>query len=45
IFDIIWKRMQWIKKQRMSIQDIKNEHKDSEGDPKIKARRREIGRK
>jgi flagellar biosynthesis protein FlhB len=45
IFDIIWKRLQWIKKQRMSVQDIKNEHKDSEGDPKIKAQRAEIRRK
>ena len=45
IFDIIWKRLQWMKKQRMSVQDIKNEHKDSEGDPKIKAKRAEIRRK
>lgn len=42
IFDIIWKRLQWIKKQRMSVQDIKNEFKDSEGDPKIKAQRAQI---
>jgi len=45
IFDIIWKRLQWMKKQRMSVQEIKNEHKDSEGDPKIKAQRAEIRRK
>lgn len=45
IFDVIWKRLQWMKKQRMSVQDIKDEHKDAEGDPKIKAQRREIGRK
>lgn len=45
IFDIIWKRLQWIKKQRMSIREIKDEHKDSEGDPKIKAQRAEIRRK
>ena len=45
LFDIIWKRMQWIKKQRMSIQDIRDEHKDSEGDPKIKAQRADLRRK
>lgn len=45
LFDIIWKRMQWIKKHRMSIQDIKDEHKDIEGDPKIKSQRAEIRRK
>jgi len=42
IFDIIWKRFQWIKKQRMTVREIKDEHKDSEGDPKIKAKRAEI---
>jgi len=45
LFDIIWKRFQWLKKHRMSIQDIKDEHKDMEGDPKIKSQRAEIRRK
>ncbi len=45
LFDIIWKRLQWIKKQRMTVQEVRDEHKDSEGDPKIKAQRAEIRRK
>ncbi|MBV1863834.1 MAG: flagellar biosynthesis protein FlhB [Rhodobacteraceae bacterium] len=45
LFDIIWKRLQWIKKQRMTVQEIRDEHKDMEGDPKIKSQRAELRRK
>lgn len=45
VIDILWKRAQWIKKQRMSMKDLRDEHKDSEGDPHIKAKRGEIRRK
>jgi flagellar biosynthesis protein FlhB len=45
VADIIWKRAQWIKKQRMSLRELRDEFKDSEGDPHIKARRGEIRRK
>jgi flagellar biosynthesis protein FlhB len=41
IFDLIYKRMDWIKKNRMSLKEIKDEHKDSEGDPHMKAKRNE----
>ncbi|MEX3314496.1 flagellar biosynthesis protein FlhB [Sulfitobacter sp. PS-8MA] len=44
IADIIWKRFQWKKKQMMSLKEIRDEHKDSEGDPQIKARRAELRR-
>ena len=44
IADIIWKRSQWKKKQMMSLKEIRDEHKDSEGDPQIKARRAELRR-
>ena len=44
IADIIWKRAQWRKKQMMSLKEIRDEHKDSEGDPQIKARRAELRR-
>lgn len=44
-FDIFWKRMSWLKKQRMSKKDQKDEAKESEGDPLIRARRLEIGRR
>jgi flagellar biosynthetic protein FlhB len=39
IFDIIWQRSQWIKKNRMSLKEIKDEHKDAEGDPHMKQKR------
>jgi len=45
LFDIVWKRLQWIKKQRMTVQEIRDEHKDMEGDPKIKSQRAELRRK
>ncbi|MBB05299.1 MAG: flagellar biosynthesis protein FlhB [Pseudooceanicola sp.] len=45
IADVMWKRFQWMKKQRMSIQDIKDEHKDTEGDPLIRAKRAEMRRR
>lgn len=45
VMDILWKRASWIKKQRMSMRELRDEHKDSEGDPHIKAKRGEIRRK
>lgn len=45
IADIIWKRAQWIKKQRMSFQELKDEQKDVEGDPQVRAKRAELRRK
>ncbi|MGF1457233.1 MAG: flagellar biosynthesis protein FlhB [Alphaproteobacteria bacterium] len=42
--DILWKRWDWRKKLRMTRQDVKDEHKHSEGDPQVKARVREIRR-
>jgi flagellar biosynthesis protein FlhB len=43
-FDILWQRAQWRKGQRMSHKDIRDEHKESEGDPYLKARRIQIQR-
>ncbi|MBO28372.1 MAG: flagellar biosynthesis protein FlhB [Rhodobacteraceae bacterium] len=42
--DILWKRSQWKKKQMMSLKEVRDEHKDSEGDPQIRARRAELRR-
>jgi flagellar biosynthetic protein FlhB len=42
--DVIWKRARWLKKQRMSLREVRDEHKDSEGDPLIKAKRAGIRR-
>jgi flagellar biosynthetic protein FlhB len=42
MFDIIYKRLSHRKKQRMSHQDLKDENKDTNGDPQIKAKRQQI---
>ena len=42
--DILWKRFQWKKKQMMSLKEVRDETKDSEGDPQIRARRAELRR-
>ena len=40
--DIVWTRMQWLRDLRMTKQEIKDEAKQSEGDPMVKARLRSI---
>ena len=42
LFDLIYQRRTWFAKLKMSLQELKDEHKDSEGDPKIKAKIRQI---
>jgi flagellar biosynthetic protein FlhB len=42
ILDYIWQKHQYIKKLKMSKQDIKDEYKNVEGDPKIKGKQRQI---
>lgn len=39
IADILWRRYEWRNRQRMSHKDIKDEHKESEGSPEIRAKR------
>ncbi len=36
--DYAWQRFQYMKKLRMTKQEVKEEHKQSEGDPAVKAR-------
>lgn len=43
LFDFLYQRRAFLKRMRMSLQEIKDEHKQSEGDPKIKAKIRQIG--
>lgn len=40
--DYFYQRHSWYKRQRMSMQEIREEYKQMEGDPKIKARIRQI---
>ncbi|ETX16300.1 flagellar biosynthesis protein FlhB [Roseivivax halodurans JCM 10272] len=44
IFDVIWKRHRWREKQKMSIKEVRDEHKDSEGDPMIRQQRARLRR-
>ena len=48
IADILWRRFDWRRKQRMSQKDLKDEMKESEGSPEIRTqrarRRRELSR-
>ncbi|MFC6639669.1 flagellar biosynthesis protein FlhB [Sulfitobacter sp. JBTF-M27] len=39
IADILWRRFDWRKKQRMSQKDLKDEIKESEGSPEIRNKR------
>ncbi|TGN35042.1 flagellar biosynthesis protein FlhB, partial [Klebsiella oxytoca] len=40
--DLVWARLRWQRSLRMSRQDIKDEHKQTEGDPSVKARLRSL---
>jgi len=42
LVDFVYQRRAWTAKMRMSHQEVKDEHKESEGDPQIKARVRAI---
>lgn len=41
--DLIWKRREYLKRHRMSRQEMQDEHKENEGDPHLKAARRQKG--
>jgi flagellar biosynthetic protein FlhB len=40
--DAVYQRFSWMKRQRMSKRELKEEYKDSDGNPEIKARLRQI---
>ncbi len=44
VVDLIWRHVEWKQKLRMTKQEVKDEHKQMEGDPHIKARLAEIRR-
>ncbi|WGF87592.1 EscU/YscU/HrcU family type III secretion system export apparatus switch protein [Marinivivus vitaminiproducens] len=39
--DYLWQRFDFMKSQRMSLQELRDEHKSSEGDPHLKQMRRQ----
>jgi len=42
MFDFAWQRFSFLKRMRMTKQEIKDEYKQSEGDPKIKGKIRQL---
>ena len=44
IFDVIWQRLAYLERLKMTYQELKEEGKQAEGDPYIRARRRERAR-
>lgn len=42
--DLVWSRMHWERELRMTRQEVKDEHKQSEGDPILKVRRLSLAR-
>lgn len=40
--DYLFQYRQWFQRQKMSLRELKDEYKDTEGDPKIKARIRQL---
>ena len=44
IVDLVWSRFRWRRELRMTRQEIKDEMKEAEGDPQLKARIRSIAR-
>jgi flagellar biosynthetic protein FlhB len=42
--DLAWSRFQWRRELRMTKQELKDEHKQAEGDPLVKARLRSLAR-
>lgn len=43
LFDWLYQRRSFLSRMRMTLQEVKDEHKDAEGDPHVKARIRQIG--
>ncbi len=44
VADFCWTRYHWYQQQRMTREEVKNEHKQAEGDPLLKSRIRSIAR-
>ncbi len=42
VIDLVYQRYEYNKKMRMSLQEVKDEYKQSEGDPHIKAKLRQL---
>lgn len=45
VVDILWNRFEWRRRQMMTVKEVRDEIKESEGDPQIKGRRAAIRRR
>ena len=43
VIDLVYQRSSFTKKMKMSLRDIRQEHKDNEGDPHVKGHRKQMG--
>ncbi len=44
VMDVMYQQFDYLQRQRMSIDELRREHKENEGDPHMRARRRAIAR-
>jgi len=44
VLDLLWSRFHWRRELRMTKQEVKDEHKQSDGDPIVKSRMRSLAR-
>ncbi len=42
IGDFVYQKFSWYKRQRMTLQEVKDEHKETDGNPEIKAKIRQL---
>jgi flagellar biosynthesis protein FlhB len=42
IGDFVWQRFSWMRRQRMTREELKQEYKDTDGNPEIKAKLRQL---
>lgn len=45
VIDILWKRFDWRRRQMMTVKEVRDEMKEAEGDPLLKAKRMSIRRR
>ncbi|MFV3076823.1 EscU/YscU/HrcU family type III secretion system export apparatus switch protein [Niveispirillum fermenti] len=44
VLDLLWQRLSWRRQQRMSMQELKEEFRQAEGDPHLKAKIKQLRR-
>ncbi len=44
VLDLLWQRLSWHRQQRMSLQELKEEFRQAEGDPHLKAKIKQLRR-